>query len=397
VEFLLERFTETRDDIRCEVTVNLAHPEAGGRLFSGRLLLVGPNSRRDVRRELETRIDELDWGGMLEQVCLLARDRYRRGEPVIDLFTVPIEERRRFLVEPFVLDGAITILYGDGGVSKSSLALRWALMIALNYGPVLYLDWEDDAPTHAERLRALCRGMSIEYAEGLVHYQRRYSNIAEASREIRRSIAELGIVFVIVDSLGMASGDPTENAPIIAAMKACRSLGVSVLVIHHLPKDAKDKSKPFGGVYAANEARLTWLVEKTQEEDSDVMDVLFTNYKANRSRLHGKRAMRLTYENKGDELICLTISDIRAADVEQFRAKLALWQHIAALLKGLPKSTSKIKEDLASEGRTVTEANIRRAINEHKDVFINVGGGGAAVYALRSEREPEPSYSNAYA
>lgn len=394
IEAVVDRLIEEKTDIRCELTVNSSHPTYGGRLYSGHLLLMGPNSRRDVRGQLLERFPELDWGGILEQLCLLARERYRRGEPVVDLLDVDPAQKSRFIYEPFILENGITILYGDGAAAKSNLALRWGVEVSLQRGAVLYLDWEDDAATHAERLRALMKGIGIEAPGYGVFYQRRSARIADSVREIRRVIAEKGISLVIVDSLGMAAGDPNNSDLVIEAMRSCRALGVAVLAIHHLPKNAIDKSKPFGTVYASNEARLTWLVEKTQEEEADEFTVLLTNHKSNRSRVFGKRAMRIVFENKDEELVSLRIGEVQPETVEAFRAKIALWKHISSVLKK-PLPITAIRDLLKDEGREVSLASIRRAINENKRVFINIGSEQAAVWGVRSPIE-RTERTNAY-
>ena len=386
VEFLLERFSETKDDIRAELTVNFDRAETGGRLYSGRLLLMGPNSRRDVKNLLDQRTEEMDWGGMLEQVCRLSRERYRRGEPVVDLYTVPSQEGSRFWVEPFILVNGITILYGDGATAKSSLALYWALEMP---GTILYLDWEDDATVHAERLRALGGDQ-----EGKVFYQRRTARLSESVRDIRRTIAERDVVLVIVDSLGMAAGDPNDTSLTIEALRACRALGVSVLAIHHLPKDAKDKSKPFGSVYSSNEARLTWLVQKTQEEDADEFEVLLTNHKANRSRLYSKQAFRIRFQNQDDELVRLIISRTDAKRIEAFRAHLSVWQHVVAILgDGRRRSYEELRKAMEDEGRKISVPTLRTRMNEHKREFVNMGSERAPLWALAVSASEEGVYA----
>ncbi len=382
IEALVERLIAEKTDIRCEVTIRSEHE---GRLYSGHLLLMGPNSRRDVANQLRDRIKDFDWGGFLEQICLLSRDRFRQGEPVVELWSVPSSENARWLVEPFVLDRAITILYGDGAAAKSSLALNWGIATCLEFGPVLYLDWEDDAATHAERLRALCAGRRMDPAGAEIYYQRRATKLAESVRELRRIVVEKGIVLVIVDSLGMAAGDPNNSDFLIEAVRACRALNVAVLAIHHLPKTALDKSKPFGSVYASNEARLTWLVEKAQEEDSDEFTILLTNNKSNRSRLFGKRAMKVAFANSdAGELESIRFASADAAEVEAFRLKLPWWRHIAHILRK-PMTYDEIAKALEADNRKTTVANVRARMGEHPKVFINVGSARAAVWALAEQ------------
>lgn len=385
VEMIVERLVEEKTDIRCELTVNSDHPTHGGRLYSGHLLLMGPNSRKQVVNALLDRNPEIDWAGVIEQLCLLSRERYRHGEPVVDLSLVTFGEKARFMVEPFILENGITILYGDGASAKSSLALSWGVQISLARGAVLYLDWEDDAATHAERLKAICSALGTEDAGYGVFYQRRHARLAESVKEIRKIVGEKQIDLIIVDSLGMAAGDPNNSDLMIEAMRAARALGTAVLAIHHLPKNAVDKSKPFGTVYASNEARMTWLVEKTQEEDSDEFTVLLTNHKSNRSKMFAKRAMKIRFLNSEEGLQELGITEVKAIEVEAFRSRLPLWSHIGAVLK-TGMSVAEIKAVLAEDGREASEASIRRAIADHKEVFTNIGSTTSAVWARKSDR-----------
>lgn len=385
IEAIVERLKEETTDIRCELTVNSAHSIYGGRLYTGKLLLMGPNSRRDVGRLLAERQDEIDWPGLLDHICMLARDRFRAGEPVLDLLAVPSAGVAKWVIEPFVVANGLSILYGDGATAKSCIALWLGLRISLNLGPVLVLDWEDGPATHAERLRAEMAGMDIEDVGAGIFYQRRAARLADSVRDIRRIIAEKGIVFVVVDSMGMAAGDPNNHDLMIECVRACRQLGIAVLGIHHLPKNALDKTKPFGSVYASNEARLTWLVEKAQEDEANEFTVLLTHTKSNGSKYYGKRALRLAFENEGDELVELSIAPVEVAEVPAFLPKLALWQHLRHVLNGQKLGVPEIKAVMEADGRTVSEGSIRRAISEHRLMFVNVGGSKPAVWGLRNE------------
>lgn len=379
IEIILERFSESTDDIRCEMTVNSANILFEGRLYSGRLLLTGPNSRRDVRRELEHRTEGaevVDWGGMLEQVCNLARMRYRQGSPIVDLASVGFTERPRFLLAPFIVHGGISMPYGDGKTSKSLFTLRNSVLLAMQGTRTLYLDWEDDEETHAERFQAICTGMEIEKPEGMIHYQHRSVRLQDSVREIRRAVAELGIGHVVVDSLGMAAGDPMDTGAIIEAMRATRSLTVAASVIHHLPKDAKDKTKPFGSVYASNEARLTWLIEKAQAEDDDEMSIVLTNYAINRFKLQPKQAYRLRFYNEDERLVSVTFDQVDVGSVSAFRKKLAQHVLIADVLKSNGRlRPGDIAEVLAVDDVDITVSNISVLLRRHSNLFVRLDDG----------------------
>lgn len=314
LECVLERFNESKEDIRAEFTVNLDDPLMGGCLYSGKLLLMGPNSRRDVKNILTERVDNIDWGGVLEKVCQMARERFRKGEPTVDLMRVDFSARPRFLLEPVIVPAGIVLRYGDGKTAKSLHTLYDCLRLAQQGVRTLYLDWEDDAETHAERLHALCCGAGVDVREDMILYQRRSAKLADAARDIRAQIAAKGIGHVVVDSLGMAAGGTNSEETIMPAMTAMRSLGVAVTAIHHLPKDAKDKTKPLGSVYSSNEARLTWLYEAEDDAD-EKLTVLMTNHAFNRGGKRPRMAYRLTFVNDGDALLSVEVEDLRLADV----------------------------------------------------------------------------------
>lgn len=377
IECLLERFSERRDDIACEFTVNAEHPLFGGRLYSGRLLLIGPNSRRDVRKELAERYDEPDWGGILEQICHLSRERYRRGEPAVDLSLVEFGERPKLLLPPFLVQNGISIPYGDGGTAKSLFALRWCVELAALGFRSLYIDWEDDQETHAERLQAICAGMGIELCPDTIFYQRRSVPLAACVREIRRFVAEHDIAHVVVDSAGMAAGDPNDHGLMIEAVRAARSLGISATLVHHLPKDAKDRTKPFGSVYASNEARMTWLFEKAQEEGEDELAVVLTNHKYNRGRSQLKQAFRVRFVNDGDLLLQVDFESVELGQIEAFRSKLPQHRLIAEALKSNGAlRPADIATVLEADGLKLSGGAISSLLKRHEGkLFTRMAGG----------------------
>ena len=317
---ILERFQEAKEDIRAELTVSSSHPTTGGQLYFGRLLLMGPQSRAMVRTALEKRDPAPDWGGMLEQIVTISLRRYREGPPAVDLWEDDLGVAGRYLVRPFIFDDSVNLVYGAGDSGKSLLTLLLAIVVASGQevagmqpersGPVLYLDWEDSAATHQERLFGLCNAAGVVLDAGKVMYRRMDASLKESAREIRKDIAAAGAALVIIDSLGMAcGGDPSDAGGIIQAMLAARSLGVPVVAIHHIAKDAKDKTTPYGSVYASNESRMSWYVEAERVE-SDLTMVL-TNYKSNRGARHERQSFKFSFtESEREEILRIVVTPL---------------------------------------------------------------------------------------
>ena len=378
---VVERFQESGDDIRAELTVTSSHPTLGGQLYFGRLLLMGPRSRADVRVALEKRDPNPDWGGMLEQVVTLSLRRYREGAPAVDLWTDDLGDAGRYLVRPFLFDDAVNIVYGSGDSGKSLFTLLLAVAVASGAevaglvpertGPVLYLDWEDSPQTHQERLRGLCGSLGVELGAGAVSYRRMDASLTESAREVRKDIARFGASFVIIDSLGMAcGGDPSDASGIIRAMLAARSLGVPVLAIHHIGKDVKDKSTPYGSVYASNEARMSWLIES--ERTGSRLDMVLTNHKANRGARHERQSFRFEFQEDEQERIqTIVVTPTTFAASKAVGDSGQKWR-IAKALDGGALNVAAI-----AVATGIPAASIYVQLTRNKEMFVRVGRDAA--------------------
>ncbi len=249
---------------------------------------------------------------------------------------------------------------------------------------MLYLDWEADRYVHAERLAAL--GGAGE----AVYYRRAVGSLPESKDAVRKEIAAQGACFVVIDSWGAARGGDADSSELtIRAFAAARGLGVPWMAIDHLPKNAKDKSKPFGSVYTHNLARLTWRADAVQEEGNPRLVVALKNCKANSGRLWQTLAYELEFDAEEDALNSLLINHIDLASVPELSDRLPVKQKVINWLKdhrlGTPKD---IGDDLG-----IGEMAARARLNDLAKRGVTVRLPGGAWGLLESQREP-PSPPN---
>lgn len=372
VEVVLERFSERKDGLTAEITVRSQLYDAR-LLHHGRLNLVSTSGKSALVKALQGCgiLDGFDMGFLVEHVTYKSLQRWRQGDPTVDLREVDGHERPRWILEPFIERSGGNILFGDGGSGKSTLAMACAVTIAgacdvvgsvsSEPVPVMVLDWEADEYAAAERINAICAGMNLtEKPE--IYYRRATSSLAESAPNIRREIAGLEIELVIIDSLGAArGGDPESAETTIKLFNAARSLGVPWLGIDHVPKNLKNPTRPFGSTYTHNLARLTWAVEKVQEEGSDNLVLALTNYKSNNGRLHRRLAYRLAFEHEGqdDELAAITIARTDAMSVPELVEKMPTKQRILVTLKSGKLATRDVADAL-----DISEVQARVRLNE---------------------------------
>lgn len=385
-----DRITEHRDTLTAEFTVYSNRQPSPGLLHSAQLNIMSTQTRRSLVSTLAEREPDLDWGAVVEAACFLVRETYRNGEPTIDMRTYTPSGRSRWLVEPFLEHGGPTVLFGDGDVGKSFVAIAIAVTAATGVPvlgqvagesvPVLYSDHENDADTFHERLSAVCAGAGIRELPR-VFYRRAIASLRESASALRREIADLGIGMVVIDSLGMASGgDPQAPDVAIGLFAAIRSLEVPTLAIDHVAKNATDVSKAFGSVYKHNGPRITWRQDKSQEEGAAELVVALVNHKRNNGVKLARRGYRVQFESENDRLrsVRFCLADL----ARDYPEKATLRQRILAELQsgGLrPEAIAdRLQEDLKQVRSRVGELAMRGVIRRMPDGTVWLASHGAA-------------------
>lgn len=385
VAMTLERFQEERNDTRCELTVEV---NRAPRPFDRRgfLLLLGPNSLRDWVRDLSQAIPTIDWATALNEVRQASLHRMRTGEPVIDLMTAELQAPSAFLIPPVLLDRGVTTWFGDGGSGKSVLAMAACYAISCGGGlfgvppsracNTMYLDWEDDSDTHAERLRAIAARCEPSMAGYRVTYQRQVGPIKDRVRELRRTLAEREVGFIVIDSVGMAGADPDSATEVVGVYNAARALGVPALAIHHIAKDAKDRGKPYGSVYAHNASRYSVRIDSDRQ--GSLTRVAMEPIKTNRTAGQDPLGVDINFINEAGGLVGI---DLTITDYRKVRAAKDPTEY-DKIVEVLRANQAGLGVDELAEASGVGVASIRTVVSRSKGSIVNIGTPRSAIYAL---------------
>lgn len=402
VKVSFDRLHEGRDgDLSAEAEITSRRTGGTQLLHHAKLNLISTRSRTDIVKALLLRIPDIDWGGIMEMACHEAIKHWREGDPVIDLREVPPMAGSRFLLNPYVEYGGPTILFADGGSGKSLFALACGLSIASGRNilgetpasaqPVLYLDWESDPETHADRRRALCVGAGLDDMDGAIFYRRQTSSLAESASHIRREIASRGIGFAVIDSLGAARGGEPESADsTIRLFNAARTLGVPWMGVDHVTKNGGDmQAKPFGSVFTHNLARLTWSLEKVEEGGDGTMTISLSNRKANNGALLGRRAYSVLINQDADgRPEFAQYERANAAEIPALFSRMSQPQQIAAVLRRSNRALSiaDIQRGLEGEGVRIPDNQLRQVMGRAKNLFVSIGDGQNTRWGLLTDR-----------
>ena len=284
IEFKGIRFSGF-DNIRTLISATYITKDGEKRSFASPVIITQPHRIREFARItsdiLKIRQDSIEKTISIYAYELIS-DLYSVGTPE------PLEIRERtqssFLIEGFVLENLLTILFARGGAGKSFLSLLAAIAVqnadklpddfplkALKRANTMYLDWESDKEEMSRRYTRIVQGMRLGDLKPPL-----YTSVVRPLSDIIDDIAtictEHDIKFVIIDSVGLASGGSIEDASTsITFFRAVRELtdnGISVLALTHMSKSAmKDDLKtPIGSVYYENMPRLIWQMKSETEE-----------------------------------------------------------------------------------------------------------------------------------
>jgi AAA domain/NrS-1 polymerase HBD domain len=265
---------------------------------------------------------------------------------------------RRYLLKDLVLAAYVTLLYGDGGVAKSLLALALAVAIAgdskewlgreVESCPVLYMDFELDSEEQARRVYQLCRGQGLDTPPDDLLYMSALGHPAsEAFTAALEACKEHGVGLMVVDSLGPAlQGDAEAARDVIGffqkSIEPFRAEGIAILIIDHQSKGA------FGSVFKTNLARSVIQAQAT-ERGEGTLTVRLRQKKHNFGPLAQPFGVKLSFS---EEAVSLEAVELDASELAE-EATLNATERVKLALENGPAYPWEIAEHTGLAVKTV--------------------------------------------
>jgi hypothetical protein len=272
-----------------------------------------------------------------------------------------------------------TILFGDGGTAKSTLALYAAGRLAQQGKRVLYLDWELEATDHRLRLAQMFNPMP-EF-----HYRHCDVPLSALVEYVRRFVDKHQIDYAICDSVAYGcDAEPETSNGARSYFGALQNIGVpgALLIAHQTKKISKadrGREKPFGSNFWHNSARLTWLVKRDSDAEADAKQTAAPNTTVMALSL-GCRKSNLTA--RFDDVDCLvTFGDqvsVALTAVQQTTTEDAVTAQVilTGIQEGLRDSPRATRERLESLGvNTNTAKSAIDRLKKRGGVHIEEGTG----------------------
>lgn len=244
-----------------------------------------------------------------------------------------------------------TILFGDGGTGKGTLASSWAIG-CVNAGlRVLVVDYENHGSEWSRRVFGLG---GDEARERITHvaplspsWTLKRGPIWEQATHLRTLAAFVKADVLIVDSIVMACAgrDPMDPATATTYAAAIELIEKPVLSLAHTTK-AGDHRFPFGSVFFHNLARTTWSLQRDGER------AILTHRKRN------------NYASLGKFVVTVSWRDDLPREVWEQQYSLVLADRIGELLEEAPMSAEQIVARLNDEddAEPVKADTVRKAL-----------------------------------
>lgn len=388
IEVAVDRLNRTRGELHGELSVKCGLPgtrSGDGNLHNARFNLSSGTTRGSLAKVLGRRADipDLDWEDVLEDFCRRVMAAEREGDPVTMVGALPVPVGETYRLAPILPANQTTILLGEGGTGKSTVAAAIAVSIetgvALIEGwsprqaPVLYLDWEGGRDSINRRIRGVAMGGHIPHVVTVRYLDcRRRGALYSFAEDIARLVEKEGIGFVVVDSVGMASGTSSEgsdaNESAIRLFSAFGFIGTTVLAIDHVSKAESDTpnrpARPYGSIYKVNLARSVFELRRTKTSDGSSVLGLYHN-KANDSDTLPPMSLRVIHEEDG----AIRYERLESLPSELTRS-LKLWQQIASVLATGHHSSEEIAAEIQAD-----EHVVRTTLNRYKSRFNRLQSG----------------------
>lgn len=315
---------------------------------------------------------QADWLSIIEQLCYYTLDIARRGEPTEEIWAkddigiIP----PRFILEPLMLEGLPTVLFGKKGAGKSTMAMVIAICLHLpwydnNLGfrmspeslPVLILDWEQSRNIVLWQINSIRKGMGLP--EFPIYYRRCYLPLADDIDQIQQHIIENNIKVVIVDSLGPAcGGELNKPEPALAFFNNLRKLNVSSLIVGQTSKDEDAKVRTiFGAVFFQYLARSIWEIRKSQEIENNIMEVALYHRDGNYTPKYSSMGFRISYGING-----INISRCDIKSIRELVAGISTQEQLLNILGSEPLSKKEMMEEI-----NISEGALRIALHRLRE------------------------------
>lgn len=380
------------EDTHLMVKVSRLHTHSDGRV-TGELYVSNNNKEKPIillpstqfnfsseptrvkyAKQMQTKLkSELNWTELFDYLGQKVQELARSGVESEEIWASDDIKPVEFILDPLIIKGQSNIIFGEKGVSKSTIAYLAGAIIylpwednSLELMPTersiksLVLDYETDKESFNYYLARLKRGNNIPPFS--LHYRRCTLPLADDIEEIERLKDRHNIELLIIDSLAAAAGgEDSELKGSQSALKfntAIRKLNSTALIIGQTSKSqAQDKAHHKKTIYGSTiftyYARNIFELCHSEDENSNIKHLALFHRECNLTRKVSPMGFKMEY--KEDRAISISREPV---SISEFAEKINTQAKILEALKHGAREVKELAEEL-----DITESNCRMALS----------------------------------
>ena len=368
--------------------ITMEHDKDGVLVDALRVNLSSPQGRGAIAKRLEqAKSIKLNWMDLIEQVFSNTIKLYRVGDPgetlevgQDDKITPPT-----YLLEPVIMSGVPTIIFGEKGVHKTILSLLFSICILLPWhdnplglvtnthsSKVGMLDWESDKRLTMYTLQRLLKGSGLPTTE--LNYRRCRLPLADDIEQIANFLESKKCDVVLIDSVGAACGGDLMKAEFaLRFFEALRSLNMTSLSIAQTSKSEEGKKTIFGSTYFQYYSRNIFELKKASDVyDKDETKVALFHNEGNYSGKYDPMGFRFYFSPTSIKV------EREPVDFGEFMERINRQKLLLELLKDGALTTDQIKDKMEIS-RANADMLIKRLRDKKRIVKNKEGAWGLLI------------------
>ena len=292
-------------------------------------------------------------------------------------FMVPLADRTPpgFLIEPFIIRGGGSILFGPPGKGKSYVAMTIALaidagltgMFNVDQGRVLFINLERSAESLQRRLLNINIALGIDETYPLLTLNARGKTLDDIVESVDESIREHDVKLVVLDSISRAGfGDLNDNRPVNKIIDTLNNTCETWLGLAHAPR--ADATHVYGSVHF--DAGADIVIQQVSESHERTLGIGLNITKANDVGKHPMKVLGYEFDDIGLKRIWMP----QASEFPE-------------LMLARPMSTNDEVFDYLSDTDAATAGDIAIALGKSRSMISTILNGDERYYSSQRGRE----------
>ena len=375
--------------VTAELTIYLIEDDQEKLLYpTTQVNMVAERTRQSLAKSIEIQASSnYPWQEIVYQICQKVVEYSRKGEAGETLVVVEGGEiiPPSYLLEPVIMAGVPSVIFGEKGMHKTTLGLLFTLCISLPWhdnpfelktnslrSEVGMLDWESDKSLTLYTLQRLLNGSGLQ--SFALNYRRCIPPLAEDIEQIAKFLDDKKCDVILIDSIGAAcGGDLMKPEYALRFFQALRSLNRTSLSIAQTSKNEEGKKTIFGSTYFQYYSRNIFELKKSSDAyDKDETKVALFHKEGNYSGKYDPIGFRFHFSPTSIKV------EREPVDFGEFMERINRQKLLLELLKDGALTTDQIKDKMEIS-RANADMLIKRLRDKKRIVKNKEGAWGLLI------------------